>query len=141
MAGVAAGDPVVALKLSPTLYSQLETTLALRDRKELDVKDAMEKTLALDKQGESEDLEEVIKTKDSEDYMRLGHLAFKANKILAICGPLLTGTAASGSAFVGHGSWAVIVAVTVKVFELKTVKQQTRFPEFNLNSSCCLLFY
>ena len=78
MAGVAAGDPVVALKLSPTilfstatginvtyhgqnltftaeeqinatrlfklLYSQIQTTLALRDRKELDVKDAMEKT-------------------------------------------------------------------------------------------------
>lgn len=65
------------------------------------------------KNGWSEDLEEVMKTKDSEDYMRLGHLAFKANKILAICGPLLiTGTAASGSAFVGHGSWAVIVAVT-----------------------------
>nr|XP_034927996.1 probable F-box protein At4g22030 [Populus alba] len=83
MAGVAVGDPVVALKLSPTvlfsaatgnnvtyhgqnltftaeeqinatrlfkqLYSQIETTLALRDRKELDVKEAMEKTLALDK--------------------------------------------------------------------------------------------
>ncbi|KAJ6999429.1 hypothetical protein NC653_010204 [Populus alba x Populus x berolinensis] len=64
------------------------------------------------KNGWSEDLEEVMKTKDSEDYMRLGHLAFKANKILAICGPLLTGTAASGSAFVGHGSWVVIVAVT-----------------------------
>ncbi|KAJ6925436.1 hypothetical protein NC651_009962 [Populus alba x Populus x berolinensis] len=62
--------------------------------------------------GWSEDLEEVMKTKDSEEYMRPGHLAFKANKILAICGPLLTGTAASGSAFVGHGSWAVIVAVT-----------------------------
>jgi hypothetical protein len=64
------------------------------------------------KNGCIEDLEEVIKTKDSEDYMRLGHLALKANKIVAICGPLLTGTAASGSAFVGHGSWAVIVAVT-----------------------------
>ncbi|KAG6776790.1 hypothetical protein POTOM_016578 [Populus tomentosa] len=70
------------------------------------------------KNGWSEDLEEVMKTKDSEQYMRLGHLAFKANKILAICGPLVTGTAASGSAFVGHGSWAVIVAVTEGFYTL-----------------------
>jgi hypothetical protein len=71
------------------------------------------------KNGWSEDLEEemrevieVIKKKDSEDYMRLGNLALKVNKILAISGPLLTGIAAAGSAFVGHGSWAAIVAVT-----------------------------
>jgi len=55
---------------------------------------------------------EVIKRKDSEDYMRLGNLALKVNKILAVSGPLLTGIAAAGSAFVGHGSWAAIVAVT-----------------------------
>jgi hypothetical protein len=71
------------------------------------------------KNGWSEDLEkemgeviEVIKRKDSEDYMRLGNLALKVNKIMAISGPLLTGIAAAGSAFVGHGSWAAIVAVT-----------------------------
>ncbi|KAG6778502.1 hypothetical protein POTOM_014837 [Populus tomentosa] len=56
------------------------------------------------KNGWSEDLEEVMKTKDSEDFMRLGHLAFKANKILAICGPLLTGTAASGILYTLEGS-------------------------------------
>ncbi|KAF2303737.1 hypothetical protein GH714_021545 [Hevea brasiliensis] len=48
----------------------------------------------------------------------------KINKILAISGPLLTGIAAAGSAFVGNGSWAAIVAVaagalatTVNTFE------------------------
>jgi hypothetical protein len=148
-----------ATRLFKQLYCQIQTTLALRDPTELDVKDAMEKTLALDKayplpllgkmiekfpenfepavwwpkphesprkqhktqakNGWSEDLEkemgeviEVIKRKDSEDYMRLGNLALKVNKIMAISGPLLTGIAAAGSAFVGHGSWAAIVAVT-----------------------------
>ncbi|KAG6776791.1 hypothetical protein POTOM_016579 [Populus tomentosa] len=148
-----------ATRLFKQLYSQIRTTLALRDPTALDVKDAMEKTLALDKayplpllgkmiekfpenfepavwwpktqgsprkqhktqgkNGCSGDLEEemrevieVIKRKDSEDYMRLGNLALKVNKILAISGPLLTGIAAAGSAFVGHGSWAAIVAVT-----------------------------
>uniref|UniRef100_A0A2K2AN76 Uncharacterized protein n=1 Tax=Populus trichocarpa TaxID=3694 RepID=A0A2K2AN76_POPTR len=173
MAGVSAGAPLLALKLSSTLlfsaatgmllimnkiqpsqlavpeeqinatrlfkqlYSQIQTTLALHDRKELDlpllgsmtekfpensepaiwwpksnVSLGRKQVKTQGKNGCIEDLEEVIKTKDSEDYMRLGHLALKANKIVAICGPLLTGTAASGSAFVGHGSWAVIVAVT-----------------------------
>ncbi|KAF2303740.1 hypothetical protein GH714_021565 [Hevea brasiliensis] len=67
---------------------------------------------------------EVIKGKDTEDYMRLGNLVLKINKILAISGPLLTGIAAAGSAFVGNGSWAAIVAVaagalatTVNTFE------------------------
>ena len=39
-------------------------------------------------------------------------MALKINKGLAISGPLLTGIAAVGSAFVGNGSWAAIVAVT-----------------------------
>ncbi|KAB1224843.1 hypothetical protein CJ030_MR1G004792 [Morella rubra] len=69
--------------------------------------------------GWSEDLDvemrnviEVVKSKDMEDYQRLGNLVLKINKILAISGPLLTGIAAIGSAFMGSGSWAAIVAVT-----------------------------
>ncbi|KAJ6999426.1 F-box protein [Populus alba x Populus x berolinensis] len=153
MAGVAVGDPVVALKLSPTvlfsaatgnnvtyhgqnltftaeeqinatrlfkqLYSQIETTLALRDRKELDVKEAMEKTLALDKAYLLPLLGSMVEKfpENSEPAIwwskpNVSPSRKQANKILAICGPLLTGTEASGSAFVGHGSWAVIVAVT-----------------------------
>ena len=54
---------------------------------------------------------EVIKKKDMEDYERLGNLALKINKSLAIAGPLLTGIAAVGSAFVGNGSWASLVPV------------------------------
>ncbi|CAK7351409.1 unnamed protein product [Dovyalis caffra] len=152
-----------ATRLFKQLYSQIQATLALRDPTEIDVKDAMDRVLALDKayplpllgkmiekfpekfepavwwpksnesqsreqpkqvktqgkNGWSEDLEEemrevieVIKRKDSEDYMRLGNLALKLNKILAVSGPLLTGIAAAGSAFVGHGSWPAIAAVT-----------------------------
>lgn len=54
--------------------------------------------------GWSEELElemreiiEVLKRKDMEDYDRLGSMALKTNKILAILGPLLTGIAALGS--------------------------------------------
>ncbi|KAF2304922.1 hypothetical protein GH714_000498 [Hevea brasiliensis] len=107
-----------ATKLFRQLYSQLQTTLALYDPTDLDVKDAMDKKKQKNgKNGWSEELEvemreiiEVIKAKDSEDYMRLGNLALKLNKILAISGPLLTGIAAVGSAFVGNGSWGAIVA-------------------------------
>ncbi|KAF2304702.1 hypothetical protein GH714_037529 [Hevea brasiliensis] len=85
-----------ATKLFRQLQSQIQTTLDLYDPAELDVKDAMDNLLALDKAyplpcGES---------------------------------PLLTGIAAAGSAFVGNGSWAAIVAVaagalatTVNTFE------------------------
>ncbi|KAJ9169152.1 hypothetical protein P3X46_020614 [Hevea brasiliensis] len=53
----------------------------------------------------------VLKRKDKADYLRLGEIALKVNKILAISGPLLTGLAAMGSAFVGTNPWAVIVGV------------------------------
>ncbi|KAG5516445.1 hypothetical protein RHGRI_037231 [Rhododendron griersonianum] len=53
----------------------------------------------------------VLNRKDKEDYLRLGKKALKLNKILAISGPLLTGLAAFGSAFAGHGSWAVVLGV------------------------------
>ncbi|KAJ1405568.1 Petal formation-expressed [Sesbania bispinosa] len=68
--------------------------------------------------GWSEELEmelreviEVVKRKDIEDYERLGNIALKINKSLAIAGPLFTGIAAVGSAFVGNGSLAAIVPV------------------------------
>ncbi|KAJ0016501.1 hypothetical protein Pint_09873 [Pistacia integerrima] len=157
-----------ATRLFKQLQREIQTVLALRVPCEADVKEAMEKVLALDqayplpllgkmiekfpktfepavwwpsnhsqannknayereqssmnteKNGWSEDLEVemreiigVLKTTDTEDYMRLGNLVLKINKILAISGPLLTGIAAVGSAFVGspHGSWAAVVAM------------------------------
>ncbi|KAJ9169134.1 hypothetical protein P3X46_020596 [Hevea brasiliensis] len=159
-----------ATKLFRQLQSQIQTILALYDPAELDVKDAMDNVLNLDKayplpllgkmiekfpakfepavwwpkshdfqrkskrpgknewseelEAEMREVIEVIKGKDTEDYMRLGNLALKINKILAISGPLLTGIAAAGSAFVGNVSWAAIVAVaagalatTVNTFE------------------------
>ncbi|KAG4948794.1 hypothetical protein JHK82_041978 [Glycine max] len=67
--------------------------------------------------GWSEELEmelrevvEVVKRKDSEDYERLGNMVLKVNKTLAIAGPLLTGIAAAGTAFIGNnGSWGALV--------------------------------
>ncbi|XP_045805620.1 probable F-box protein At4g22030 [Trifolium pratense] len=82
--------------------------------------------------GWSEELEmemrevvEVMKRKDSEDYERLGNIALKVNKSLAIAGPLLTGIAAVGSTFIGNGSslasfvplLAGSLAATVNTFE------------------------
>uniref|UniRef100_A0A7N2LD50 F-box protein n=2 Tax=Quercus lobata TaxID=97700 RepID=A0A7N2LD50_QUELO len=76
----------------------------------------------MEKNGWSEELEvemrdimEVVKRKDIKDYVRLGNLVLKINKILAISGPLLTGIAAVGSTFVGNGSWAAIIAVAAGV--------------------------
>ncbi|KAI4295923.1 hypothetical protein L6164_035917 [Bauhinia variegata] len=156
-----------ATRLFKQLQTQIETIISLRDPTEEDVKDAMEKVLALDKayplpligvmlekfpakfepavwwpatqfqrknrshgrkpqnqkmekrNGWSEDLErelreviEVVKSKDVEDYDRLGNLALKIKKTLAIAGPLLTGIAAAGSAFLGNdGSLAAMVPV------------------------------
>ncbi|KAJ4703884.1 F-box protein [Melia azedarach] len=145
-----------ATKLFKQLQREIQTVLAFRVPSEDDVKEVMEKVLALDKaypllligkmiekfpkslepavwwpsnqnrrntttqnsnevenNGWSEELEmemkeiiEVLKRKDTEDYVRLGNLGLKINKVLAISGPLLTGIAAVGSAFVGssHGS-------------------------------------
>ncbi|KAA8515525.1 hypothetical protein F0562_018864 [Nyssa sinensis] len=73
------------------------------------------------KNGWSEEMEmemreivELLKRKDTADYVRLGNLALKINKVLAVSGPVLTGMAAIGSAFVGtssHGSLAMTAAV------------------------------
>ncbi|GAV73223.1 hypothetical protein CFOL_v3_16709 [Cephalotus follicularis] len=62
-------------------------------------------------EGEMREIVQVLKRKDSEEYMKLGNLVLKVNKVLAISGPLLTGIAAAGSAFVGNGSWGAVVAV------------------------------
>ncbi|KAK4284343.1 hypothetical protein QN277_001189 [Acacia crassicarpa] len=54
---------------------------------------------------------EVAKSKDVEDYDKLGNLVLQFNKTLAMSGPLLTGIAALGSALGSHGSsWPGIVA-------------------------------
>jgi len=145
-----------ATRLFKQLQSQIQTTIALGNPSEEDVKGAMVKVLALDKaypfpllgvmlekypakfepanwwpskkgklqskimgkmnNGWSKELEmemkevvEVVKRKDAEDYDRLGNIALKVNKSLAIAGPLLTGIAAIGSTFVGSGSLAAFV--------------------------------
>ncbi|XP_048323270.2 probable F-box protein At4g22030 [Ziziphus jujuba] len=152
-----------AARLFKQLQNQFQTVVSLRAPTEQDVKDAMEKVLALDKayplpllgamiekfpekfehavwwpssksksrsnlysstttakkNGWSEELEaemreivQVVKGKDREDYERLGNIALKINKSLAIAGPLLTGIAALSSPFIGNGSLGAVVAVT-----------------------------
>ncbi|XP_074303706.1 putative F-box protein At4g22030 [Silene latifolia] len=60
---------------------------------------------------EMRDIVEVIEKKDIEDYVRLGNKALKLNKMLAVVGPVLTGIAAVGSGFAGHGAvWGGVVA-------------------------------
>ncbi|KAI9070908.1 hypothetical protein K1719_000817 [Acacia pycnantha] len=144
-----------ATRLFKQLQTEIQTTLAVGNPSEEDVKSEMEKVLTLDKayplpllgamlekfpskfepavwwpktntnefqkkmnNGWTPELEmemrqilEVAKSKDVEDYDRLGNLALKFNKTLAISGPLLTGIAALGSALGSHGlSWPGIVA-------------------------------
>lgn len=55
----------------------------------------------------------ILKRKDVVEYLRLSETALKFSRIFAISGPLLTGLASLGSAFVGttHGAWAVMIAV------------------------------
>ncbi|KAF8391567.1 hypothetical protein HHK36_023873 [Tetracentron sinense] len=68
---------------------------------------------------EMKEIAGVLKRKDTSDYMRLSKIVLKVNKILAISGPLLTGLAAVGSAFVGspsQGSWAVFLSVVAVAF-------------------------
>ncbi|KAL8112821.1 hypothetical protein AgCh_020209 [Apium graveolens] len=62
-------------------------------------------------ENEIREINEVVRTKDKEDYERLGNIALKLNKGLAISGPLLTGVATIGSAFSGVSPAAAMVAV------------------------------
>ncbi|XP_022847748.1 probable F-box protein At4g22030 [Olea europaea var. sylvestris] len=151
-----------AARLFKQLHNQIQTIIEMGNPATSDVKEMMEKVLALDKayplpllgamlkkfpanvepamwwpeqrrrqakgldgkkgwNGWNGKLEEemreiigVIRKKDKADYLRLGGKALKLNKFLAISGPVLTGLAALGSAFVGspnHGSWAVVLGV------------------------------
>ncbi|KAK2644526.1 hypothetical protein Ddye_019721 [Dipteronia dyeriana] len=68
---------------------------------------------------EMREIVKVLKTKDTEDYERLGNLVLKINKFLAISGPLLTGIAAVGS-FTGSPTLAAAagaLAAVVNSFE------------------------
>ncbi|PKI79083.1 hypothetical protein CRG98_000564 [Punica granatum] len=72
------------------------------------------------KNGWSEELEvemraivDVLKRKDEEDYLRLGNIALKANKVLAVSGPALTGLAAVASAFAAGSSGGAAAAAIV----------------------------
>ncbi|KAK0579974.1 hypothetical protein LWI29_034350 [Acer saccharum] len=63
---------------------------------------------------EMREIVKVLKTKDREDYERLGNLVLKINKFLAISGPLITGNAAVGS-FSGSPSLAVAAGALAAV--------------------------
>ncbi|KAA8520112.1 hypothetical protein F0562_014368 [Nyssa sinensis] len=151
-------------RLFKQLHGQIQTTIKIGTPTMADVKEFMDKVLALDKayplpllgamldkfpsavepavwwpqqpekqvkwlsgrmdkNGWNGKLEEemrkivgVLNRKDKKDYLRLGEKALKINKLLAISGPLLTGLAAAGFAFVGspsHGASAAVVGCVV----------------------------
>ncbi|WVZ10670.1 hypothetical protein V8G54_015200 [Vigna mungo] len=85
----------------PSSQSQRKSTTQERKRSNNGWSEELEK--------EMREVIEVIKKKDSEDYERLGNIALKVSKSLAIAGPLLSGIAAVGSSFVGNGSLAALV--------------------------------
>ncbi|PIN12764.1 hypothetical protein CDL12_14630 [Handroanthus impetiginosus] len=148
-----------ATRLFKQIENQIRTIISVGNPTVVDVKEMMEKVLALDKayplpllgvmldkfpanvepavwwpeqrrkpnkgnncyngwngklEEEMREIINVIRTKDKEDYLRLGKKALNLNKFLAITGPVLTGLAAVGSALVGspsHGDWAVVLGV------------------------------
>ena len=65
---------------------------------------------------EMKEIARVLKKKDMADYLRLSKMVLNLNKILAVSGPVLTGLAALGSAFMGPSmngaSWPVMLGVT-----------------------------
>nr|GFA23349.1 probable F-box protein At4g22030 [Tanacetum cinerariifolium] len=96
----------------------------------IDVNEAMEKVLAIDrayplpllgamlekfpaktKPADMREITRVLEVKDKDDYLRLGDKALKLNKGLAIAGPLLTGLGAVGSAFLASSRWAMALAL------------------------------
>ncbi|KAI4298717.1 hypothetical protein L6164_032242 [Bauhinia variegata] len=64
-------------------------------------------------EAEMKEIVKVLKRKDIADYLKLSKKALNFNKIMAISGPLLTGLAAVGSAFVGSAdiAWPVMLGV------------------------------
>ena len=153
-----------AARLFKQLQAQIQTTIAVGNPSESDVRGAMERVLALDKaypmpllggamlekfpekfegarwwpqrrlnnekaqmkgksnNGWSVELEEemrevveVVKRKDMEDYERLGNIALKINKGLAISAPLLTGIAALGCLFSGDSLVPVVAGSLASV--------------------------
>ncbi|XVE50689.1 hypothetical protein DITRI_Ditri01bG0183300 [Diplodiscus trichospermus] len=150
-----------ASRLFKQLHEEMKMNIAVKNPDSDDVKEAMEKVLALDKayplpllgtmlnkfpslvqpavwwpeekihqekpvrkvktngwdaklEEEMKEIVGVLKTKDTEEYIRLGKKALRINKILATCGPFFTGIAAAGSALIGpsfYGSFAPIFSV------------------------------
>ncbi|KAG8385761.1 hypothetical protein BUALT_Bualt03G0078900 [Buddleja alternifolia] len=113
-----------ATRLFKQLQNQIQTLISIGNPRTVDVKEMMEKVLALDKAyplpllgamlekfptnvGPAKEMREIVNVigiKDKEDYLRLGAKALKLNKFLAISGPVLTGLAAVGAAMAGSPS-------------------------------------
>lgn len=64
-------------------------------------------------EGEMRKIGMILRKKDMAEYLRLGKQVLNFNKVLAVCGPLLSGLAALGSCFLGSvsSSWPVMVGV------------------------------
>ncbi|PKI79085.1 hypothetical protein CRG98_000566 [Punica granatum] len=132
-----------AVRLFKQLESEMRSRLALRAPTQEDVEEVMERILALDRASPLPLLGAMLEKfpkkfepaswwpkanpdkvsarrsnrqrKDEKDYLRLGNIALKANKVLAVAGPVLTGLAAVSSIFTAGSSAAAAAAAMVAV--------------------------
>ncbi|KAL2931319.1 hypothetical protein RDABS01_036729 [Bienertia sinuspersici] len=66
---------------------------------------------SIELENEMNEIIAITKSKDVDDYVRLGNNALGLSKLLAVLGPVLSGIAALGAACVGHGGpWGGLVA-------------------------------
>ncbi|KAI3456474.1 hypothetical protein Pfo_013137 [Paulownia fortunei] len=73
-------------------------------------------------ENEMREIVHVLKRKDKQDYIRLGNIALKLNKVLSTLGPLFTGMAAVGSALSDSSSLGIFaMAIAVGAGALSTI--------------------
>ncbi|CAN1811243.1 Probable F-box protein At4g22030, partial [Linum perenne] len=115
--------PLLGGKMIPKFPSQFEPSVWW-PKQQVNQNDAVSTTKT--NNGWTEELESemkqvlrVVKAQDKEDYMKLGNMALKVNKVLAVSGPALTGIAAAASAagLVGVAVAAGAMAAAVNTLE------------------------
>ncbi|CAN1165696.1 Probable F-box protein At4g22030 [Linum perenne] len=116
--------PLLGGKMIPKFPSQFEPSVWW-PKQQVNQNDAVSSTNC-NNNGWTEELESemkqvlrVVRSHDKEDYMKLGNMALKVNKVLAVSGPALTGIAAAASA---AGLVAVAVAAGAMAAAINTLE-------------------
>ncbi|KAL0675248.1 hypothetical protein Bca4012_003229 [Brassica carinata] len=83
------------------------------ENKQRNPKTGLAKGWSQELEMEMREVARVVKSRDAEEYEKLGNVMLKLNRFLAISGPVLTGISAVSSVFIGQDSGlAGIVAMT-----------------------------